>query len=159
MMPIDSPTAIDGARVLVIERVFQAPRAVVFSAWSRVEHLVQWFGPKNFTLPFCEVDFRIGGSYRFCMLSPEGEEHWVWGEYREIVEPERLVFTWNRENSDGQIWSSTVVELGFAEHDGETAFTLRQSSFETTAYRDEHGFGWGQALDRLASFVQGVEKS
>lgn len=158
-MPIDSSTAIAGERVLVIERVFQARRELVFSAWRQVAHLVQWFGPKNFTLPFCEVDFRIGGSYRFCMLSPEGEEHWVWGEYREIVEPERLVFTWNRESPVGEIWSSTVVELSFAEHDGRTAFTLHQSPFETTAYRDEHGFGWGQALERLASLVKTLERN
>ena len=128
---------------------------MVFDAWTKAEHLAHWFGPSGFTLPSCEIDFRVGGSYKFCMRSPEGDDHWVWGEYREVVEPERLVFTWNRgEDARGPLWSSTVVEIGFAEHDGRTAFTLHQSPFETVSYRDEHGFGWGQSLDRLASFVE-----
>ena len=156
-MTNDVSTAPSSERVLVIERVFEAPRTVVFEAWTRAEHLVNWFGPKEFTLPFCEIDFRVGGSYRFCMRSPEDEGHWVWGEYREIVEPERIVFTWNREHPDGEIWSSTIVEVGFAEHNDRTAFTLHQSTFETVPYRDEHGFGWGQALDRLASLVESID--
>jgi len=143
-------------RELVINRNFDAPREVVFSAWTRAEHLGRWFGPKDFTLPSCEIDFREGGSYRFCMRSPEGEDHWVWGEYREIVEPERIVFTWNREATDGKIWSTTVVTLSFIERHGITEFTLSQSLFETTAYRDEHGYGWGQALDRLGEFVESI---
>lgn len=152
---VDS-TAAASDRELVIRRVFDAPREVVFDAWIRAEHLGRWFGPKDFTLPFCEIDFREGGSYRFCMRSPEGEDHWVWGEYREIVEPERIVFTWNREDTGGNIWSSTLVVLSFVERHGNTEFTLRQSLFETTAYRDEHGFGWGQALDRLGEYAETI---
>lgn len=87
------------------------------------------------------------------MRSPEGEDHWVWGEYREIVEPERIVFTWNRENEAGELWSSTVVELTFRQTGSKTALRLRQSLFETVPYRDEHGFVWGQALDRLGLLV------
>lgn len=140
-------------RELVIRRVFDAPREVVFDAWTRAEHLVRWWGPNDFTLPFCEIDFREGGAYRFCMRSPEGEDHWVWGEYREIVEPERIAMTWNRENAAGELWSSTVVTLSFEEHSSRTAFTLHQTLFETVAYRDQHEFGWGQCLDRLGEFV------
>ncbi|MBA3354053.1 MAG: SRPBCC domain-containing protein [Blastocatellia bacterium] len=153
MMTIKGSTATSSDRELVIDRVFDAPRAIVFEAWTRAEHLVRWFGPSEFTLPSCEIDFRIGGSYRFCMRSPEGEDHWVWGEYREIVEPERIVMTWNRDDAKGEIWSSTVVTLSFAEDGGRTSFTLHQSLFETVPYRDEHGIGWGQALDRLDSHV------
>ena len=145
-------------RELVITRVFDAPREIVFAAWTRAEHLVRWFGPKDFTLPSCEIDFRVGGSYRFCMRAPEGEDHPVWGEYQEIVEPERIVFTWNRgDDARGKLWSSTVVEVTFVERNGQTEFTLRQSLFETVPYRDEHGFGWGQALDRLASLVETIQ--
>jgi uncharacterized protein YndB with AHSA1/START domain len=140
-------------RELVINRIFDAPREIVFSAWTRAEHLGRWFGPKDFTLPSCEIDFREGGSYRFCMRSPEGEDHWVWGEYQQIDEPERIVFTWNREDTGGKIWSSTVVTVSFEAHGEKTKFTLTQSLFETTTYRDEHGFGWGQALDRLGEYV------
>ena len=148
-------TAVASDRELVIKRVFGAPRSKVFAAWTEAEYLVRWFGPKNFTLPTCEIDFRVGGSYRFCMRSPEGEDHWVWGEYREIDEPERIVFTWNRgDDARGKLWSSTIAEVTLVERDGQTELTLRQSLFETVPYREEHGFGWGQALDRLASLVE-----
>lgn len=147
-------TAATGARELIITRVFDAPPELVFDAWARSEHLVRWWGPKDFTLPFCELDFRVGGSYRFCMRSPEGENHWVYGEYREIAAPDRIVMTWNRENAAGELWSSTVVTLSFEPAGKGTAFTLYQTLFESVAYRDQHEFGWGQCLDRLGEFVK-----
>ena len=140
-------------RELVIERIFDASPETVFAAWTRAEHLVRWWGPKDFALPFCEIDFRVGGSYRFCMRSPEGEDHWVFGEYRDIVEPERIVMTWNREDVNGEIWSRTVVTVTFLEREGKTSFRLHQTLFETVPYRDEHGFGWNQCLDRLGEYV------
>lgn len=149
---IDTTTAAKD-RELVIRRIFDAPRETVFEAWTRAEHLVRWWGPNDFTLPFCELDFREGGAYRYCMRSPEGEDHWVWGEYREIVRPGRIVMTWNRENAAGELWSSTIVMLSFEVQGARTAFTLYQTPFETVAYRDQHGFGWGQCLDRLGEYV------
>jgi uncharacterized protein YndB with AHSA1/START domain len=144
-------TAID--RELVITRIFDAPRSAVFDAWTRAEHLVHWWGPNDFTLPFCEIDFRVGGSYRFCMRSPEGEDHWVFGEYREIAEPELIVMTWNREDANGEIWSRTIVTVTFLDREDKTVFRLNQTLFETVPYRDEHGFGWNQCLDRLGEYV------
>lgn len=143
-------------RELVINRIFDAPREIVFEAWTSKEHVARWFGPKDFTAPYCAVDFRVGGSYRVCMRSPEGQDHWVSGEYREIVEPSRIVFTWIREDADGKIWSSTVVELTFAEDGDRTVFTLRQGEFETLPYCEEHGFGWNQCLDRFGSYVENL---
>ena len=155
MTATTSPTDTASDRELVIQRVFNAPREIVFKAWTDAQSVAHWFGPKDFTAPFCELDFRVGGKYRICMRSPEGEDHWVWGEYREIVEPDRIVFTWNRgDDSRGKLWSSTVAEVTFVERDGQTEFTLRQSLFETVSYREEHGFGWGQSLDRLGSYVE-----
>ena len=156
MTALTSSTAAASDRELVITRIFDAPREVVFDAWTKAEYLARWFGPSDFTLPFCEIDFRVGGSYRACMRSPQGEDHWVWGEYKEITEPERLVFTWNREDTDGNIWSSTIVELNFVDRDGKTEFTLRQGMFETTPFCEEHSFGWNQCLDRLGEFVASV---
>ena len=141
-------------RTLVIERVFDAPRELVFEVWTKPEHLSRWWGPNDFTLPFCEIDFRPRGRYRFCMRSPEGVDHWVYGEYREIVPPERIVMTWNREDATGKLWSSTVATLTFAKAGSKTAFRLEQSIFETVAYRDQHNGGWTQCLDRLASYVK-----
>jgi len=140
-------------RTLIIERIFDAPPEIVFEAWTKPEHLTKWWGPTAFTLPFCELDFREGGRYRFCMRSPAGEDHWVWGEYKAIEPPERLEFTWNREDADGNIWNSTVVRLTFANADGRTKFTLNQTLFDTTADRDDHNGGWTQCLERLNSYV------
>lgn len=146
-------TAATAERTLIIERLFDAPPEIVFEAWTKPEHLTKWWGPNNFTLPFCELDFRVGGRYRFCMRSPAGEDHWVWGEYKEIERPKRLSFTWNREDAEGNIWNSTTVRLTFADAGGKTKFTLNQTLFDTTADRDDHNGGWTQCLERLNSFV------
>ena len=124
MTAIQGSTAPASDRELVIQRTFNARRETVFEAWTKVEHVVNWFGPSGFTAPVCEIDFRVGGFYRICMRSPEGEDHWVSGEYREIIEHERLVFTWIREDVSGKIWSSTVVELTFEDEGESTQFTL-----------------------------------
>ena len=159
MTALNSSTATASDRELVIQRIFNAPRETVFSAWTKAEHVVNWFGPSGFTAPFCEIDFRIGGSYRICMRSPEGEDHWVWGEYLEIVEPERIVITWNRgEDLRAELWSSTVVELSFETRgDSATQFTLRQAQFETVPYCEEHSIGWNQCLDRLGEYVSEIK--
>lgn len=89
-------------RVLVITRVFDAPRDLVFKAWSEPERLVQWFGPKGFTSTVVgSMDPRPGGAYRFHMRGPGGSDHWVQGVYREIVEPERIVCTYVWTDADG----------------------------------------------------------
>jgi uncharacterized protein YndB with AHSA1/START domain len=144
-------------RELVITRVFDAPRELVFSAFTRPEHVTRWWGPNDFTLPFCEMDFRVGGSYKYCMRSPAGEDHWVWGEYREIAEAERIVFTWERKDLEGNPRSSSVVSLTFEtfeEHEGKTKFTLRQGIFEFADDCAEHYEGWSQSLNRLEIYVE-----
>ena len=79
---------------LVIERVFEAPPALVFKMWSDVEHLVRWHGPEGLALLHCEQDFREGGKWRRCMSSGPGHAHWISGEYREIRPHTRLSFTY-----------------------------------------------------------------
>ena len=159
MTALNSSTATASDRELVIQRIFNAPRETVFNAWTKVEHVVNWFGPSGFTAPFCEIDFRVGGSYRICMRSPEGEDHWVWGEYREIVEPERIVLTWNRgEDYRAELWSSTIVELSFVpKGENATQFTLRQAQFEAVQYCEEHSIGWNQCLDRLGEYLTEIK--
>ncbi len=136
-------------RVLVLHRVFDAPRELVFAAWTRPQHLVRWFGPSHFTLPHCETDFSPGGSYRFCMRAPDGTDHWVWGTYREIVEPARIVFTWNRDPDHETLVTVTLDELG-----DKTKLTLHHANFRTKKDRDEHQGGWTECLERLAAHVE-----
>lgn len=140
-------------RKLVITRVFDAPRRLVFEVWTKPEHLVHWWGPKGFTLPSCQMDFRPGGSYRFCMRSPEGRDYWIQGVFREIVEPERIVFSWAHEDETGKPGHETLVTVTFAEEGEKTKLTLHQAVFESKTSRDEHHDGWTEGLERLAAYV------
>jgi uncharacterized protein YndB with AHSA1/START domain len=138
---------------LLLEREFDAPRDLVFEVWSEPKHLANWWGPNGFSMPFCEVDFRVGCQYRICMRSPEGEDHWLRGEYKVIDQPQRLVFTWLRENADGSVWCDTLVEISFEGAAERTRFRMHQTGFGSAAHRDEHRGGWSECLNRLADYV------
>ena len=142
-----------GERELVITHVFDAPRRLVFKVWAKPEHLAHWWGPKDFTLPACTVDFRPGGTYRFHMRSPEGADHWLQGVYREIVEPERLVFTYAWEDAGGEPGHETLVTVTFEEFGGKTRLTLNQAVFESVTACTEHQSGWTECLNRLAAYL------
>jgi len=140
-------------RTLVLTRTLNAPRELVFEAWSHPMHLVRWWGPTGFTLPHCEQDLREGGKYRFCMRAPDGSDHWVRGEYTHINAPSRLVFTWLREDSEGDIWCDTVVEITLEQRGTTTLLTLNQTTFATVAHCEEHAIGWNECLDRMIAYV------
>jgi len=76
---------------MVVTRVFDAPRELVWKAWTDPKYVMQWWGPKGFTAPFCEMDFRVGGKFLYCMRAPDGQEFWNAGEYHEIVLHEKIV--------------------------------------------------------------------
>jgi uncharacterized protein YndB with AHSA1/START domain len=137
-------------RVLVVTRVFDAPRELVFKMWTDPQHLIHWYGPRGFTLPSCTLDLRPDGNWRSCMRSPEGREYWVHGIFREIVASERLVFTWMHENADGTPGHETLVTVTFDAQGGKTKLTLRQAVFESVKERDSHRGGWTSSLERLA---------
>jgi uncharacterized protein YndB with AHSA1/START domain len=137
-------------RELIVTRIFDAPRALVFEAWTTPEHLVHWWGPKGYTLPFCEVDFRPGGAYRFCMRSAEGNDLWVRGVYREIVVPERIVWTSLREEEPG---SDKLMTIVFEDEGKKTRVTVRQAPFKSVADRDDAVRGWTTSLERLAEHL------
>jgi uncharacterized protein YndB with AHSA1/START domain len=136
-------------RELVITRTFDAPRKVVFAAWTDPEQLKRWWGPKDFTHPVCELDVRPGVVIRIHMRGPDGTVYPMTGVNREIVEPERRVF------------SSSALEVlttvTFAENGGKTELTMRASVTKTTReaapYIKGMEQGWSQSLDRLAKQV------
>jgi uncharacterized protein YndB with AHSA1/START domain len=138
---------------LVISRLIDAPRSLVFAAWTRADHIAAWWGPQGFTTIHCEMDIRVGGSYRFGMRSPRGTEHWKRGTYREIVAPERIVFTFAWEDADGKLGHELLTTVTFAEEGTKTRLTLRQTGFETNAGRDDHSIGWTSCLERFAEYV------
>ncbi len=142
-------------RVLVITRVFDAPRELVFKAWSEPERLVQWFGPKGFTSTVVgSMDPRPGGAYRFHMRGPDESDHWVQGVYREIVEPERIVCTYVWTDATGNSTRpETLLTLTFEEHGQKTKLTLHQAVFESITARDAHEEGWTSSLERLTEYL------
>lgn len=143
-----------GALVIDVTRVFDAPRELVFSAWTQKKHLDRWSAPKEFTIPFSEGDFRPGGIWRCCMRAPDGAEHWVSGVYREIVPNERLVFTHGWE-VNGVRGHETVVTVEFFDQGGRTRMEFRQEGFETVASRDGHAGGWAECFDLLEAQLHG----
>ena len=140
-------------RVLVLHRVFDAPRELVFKAWTEPRHLAHWSCPNGFTLTHCEGDLRPGGAWRSCMRSPEGADLWLSGAYREIVEPERLVFTHTWLGDGGKPGHETLITVTFAERRGKTEMTFRQAVFESVESRDGHRGGWNECFDKLAAYV------
>jgi uncharacterized protein YndB with AHSA1/START domain len=102
------------------------------------------------------MDIRPGGAYRFCMRSPEGLDHWKRGVYREIVEPERIVFTFAWEDVHGEPGHELLTTVTFTEDGTKTRLTLRQATFETAAGRDDHGIGWTSCLERFADYMTSI---
>lgn len=148
------PAAIEPAdRTLVITRLFEAPRSLLFQAWTRKEHLDRWCAPRGFTIPYSEGEFRPGGAWRCCMRSPDGVEHWLSGRYREIVPDELLVFTHAWEDEYGKRGHETLVTVRFADQNGKTKVTFQQGVFELVELRDGHAGGWSECLDRLCDHL------
>jgi uncharacterized protein YndB with AHSA1/START domain len=143
-----------GDRALVIKRILDAPRSRVFAAWVDQDQAAQWWGPRGFTSVSCKMDVRVGGVWRRVMRSPDGVEYCARGVYREIVAPERLVFTYAWERNPEHSLHETLVTLTFADvGDDKTELTLRQAVFETVAARDDHRGGWSGCLDRFAEYL------
>jgi uncharacterized protein YndB with AHSA1/START domain len=141
-------------RVLVITRVFDAPRSLVFKAWTDPEHMVHWFGPRGFTSKVLYSELRPGGTYRIYMRGPEGDDHWTQGVFREIAEPERLVMAGSWADADGNpTGPETLLKITFEDQDGKTRLTLQQSGFDSVTARDAHRGGWNSALDCLAEYL------
>ncbi len=140
-------------RELVVTRVFDAPRDLVFRAWIEPEQAAQWWGPEDFTVVSLEMDVRPGGMWRKCMRSPEGRDYWRQGVYREIVAPERLVFTYVSDDPRGNPGHETLVTVTFADQGAKTLMTLRQTGFESIGARDSHRGGWTSCIERFARFV------
>jgi uncharacterized protein YndB with AHSA1/START domain len=143
--PSDSATLEAGSE-LVITRQFDAPRSVVFKAWTEPEHLVRWLGPKDFSASAVRIDLRPGGAWSAVITSAEGKSYGMAGIYREIAPPDRLVFTfaWDEDKAE-----QMLIALTFRERDGRTEMTFRQTGFRSVESRDSHQGGWNECFDKL----------
>ncbi|MDR7220755.1 SRPBCC domain-containing protein [Aminobacter aminovorans] len=136
--------------VLEFSRVFDAPPALVFRMWSSPEHLCRWWGPKGFTSS-CEThEFRKGGDYH--LLIHGESDNGMSGTFREIVDNQRIVFTFAWDHDPD--WQTLVTVTLKPEGDG-TRLTFRQEPFLDVETRDSHLGGWGECLDRLADALAG----
>jgi uncharacterized protein YndB with AHSA1/START domain len=146
---------------LQLTRVFDAPREVVYRAWTDPNQFKQWFGAAacgGATLESVKVDARVGGKYRLQVRKPDGEYFTSVGVYREVTEPERLVFTWQFEkDGSGTEYGEVeppemVVTVGFKARGKQTQLTLTHEKFGSVESRDRHEEGWKRCLDSLGKF-------
>lgn len=134
-------------------RVFDAPRELVWKAWTESERMKQWSAPNGFTIPVSDGDLRLGGAWRACMRKPDGTDLWLGGVYREIVEPERLVFTHAWDDESGNPGPETIVTVTLVERGGKTEMNFSQSGFESVEEQDGHEGGWTECFERLADHL------
>ena len=146
---------------LILTRVFDAPRELVFKAWTDPGQLAVWWGPHGFTNPRCEWDARPGGLIRVDMRGPDGTVYPMPGEYREIVEPERLVFTTGALDGEGNLMFEMLNTVTFEETGGKTTLTLRthvlRMTEAATRHLDGQEIGWSQSLERLGSLLEQIQ--
>lgn len=137
---------------LEISRLMDAPPALVFRMWAKPEHLVRWLGPKGFTATSERLEFHEGGRYHHFIHGPDGASHGMAGTFREIVVPERIVFTFAWDSTPGE---ETLVTVRLEAEGTRTRLTFRQEPFLDAETRDSHLGGWGECLDRLADAIAG----
>lgn len=147
-------------REIVITRLFNAPRRLVFEAWTTPEHVKHWYGTHDTTLTHCEIDLRIGGKWRYVVSAPDGNDYGFSGVYREITPPERLVYTEGFERMPGHEALVTVI---FEEQDGKTRLTstLLYQSIEDRNAHLQSGMETGmvETLNRLDDHLQSLKNS
>lgn len=146
-------------REITITRVFDAPRALVFRAWTDPKHLAQWWGPHGYTNPVCEIEPRVGGAIRIHMRSPDAVVHKMKGEVREVIPPDRLVFTNIATDDTGNHIIEGFTTVTFADEHGKTRLTLHTRGTAMVEYAAAfiNGMeaGWTQSLERLKALMAG----
>lgn len=135
---------------LIMHRTFDAPRLLVWKAWTESEHLTRWLCPAGFHVLFAENDLRPGGKWRSGMRSPEGEDYIHCGEYLEIEKPSRLVFTHSWERNDLEPRANTKITVVLNERSGKTGMIFIQAGLATEESALSHQGGWSGAFDNLA---------
>jgi uncharacterized protein YndB with AHSA1/START domain/dihydrofolate reductase len=137
--------------------VFHAPPEVVFRAWTDPRQLAEWWGPKGFTNPVCEVDVRVGGAIRIHMRAPNGVVYPMTGVFKEVSEPDRLVFVSSALDEKGNSMFDVLNTILFVNQHGKTRLTLRAEVIRTTAVSAQFlggmEAGWTSSLDRLAGLL------
>lgn len=143
---------------LLIERVFDAPVALVFRIWEKPEHMIRWLGPTGFTCTSLDLDFRPGGAWRACIASAAYGESWMGGVFRVIERDRRIVYTFAWDEGPDQPGVETLITVTFAERDGRTVQRFHQTPFLSIESRDSHISGWTECFDREQAYVEALAR-
>lgn len=150
-------------RELLMTRRFNAPRELVWKAWTDPEHVAKWWGPLGYSVPSCDTDLRVGGKFRLKMRSPDGSIYPACGTYREIVPPERIVIEGMAEDSHpcgGGLPPRAAIIITFSERDGITLLSMltRFESPDRLRAANDNGFSasWEMCLERLGKYVESL---
>jgi uncharacterized protein YndB with AHSA1/START domain len=157
---------------MVITRIFDAPRALVWKAWTDPQYVMQWWGPKGFTAPVCKIDFRVGGKFLCCMKSPDGQEMWNGGEYHEIVPYEKIVYSLYFADSKGN--KVEPEQLGIKHEavedardvvifedfgNGQTKLTMIGNETMEDAKNSGQLEGWNEIFEKVAAVIAGLARA
>ena len=155
---------------LIIKRIFNTNRELAFKVWTDPQHVVHWWGPHGYTVPLCEADFQLGGSFLYCMKSPEGKLYWCKGVYHEIITPQKIVSTIYFSDKEGNKVEPTNYGFGpefpsemldivtFNPLDGnKTDFTLHRNASISISKRYMMDQGWNQTLERFEQYLKKVK--
>ncbi len=150
---------------LVIERIFDAPRELVFKAWTEPERVARWWGPREFSTPVCEIEAKTGGKWRFAMRGPDGRDIWCGGEYRDVVFPELIVTTdYFADENGNPVYAphygmsaefplEMLITVTFEDLGGKTKMTVKHFGLPPTPDGRGANDGWGQSFDKLAEYL------
>ncbi len=146
-----------GDGTVTFTRIFSAPRALVWKAWTDPKMMAQWFGPRSFTCPVCELDVRVGGNLRIVMRGPDGNDYPMIGVFREVVAPERLVFSNIAIDKDGNHLLEGETTVTLTENGGKTTLALATYAVGLVPIAPKMlagmEAGWTQSIDKLGELV------
>jgi uncharacterized protein YndB with AHSA1/START domain len=163
--------ACNGPDAFVITRTFDAPRDLVFKAWTQKEHLMKWFGPKGMPMKAADLDLRPGGTFHYCLALPDGKDMWGKWTFRDIAPPESIVLISSFSDAAGGItthpfakdWPrETLSATTLVEENGKTVLTVRwvpytsSTDAERKVFREGHASmqqGWGGTMEALTAYL------
>lgn len=154
-----------GANTVVITRLFDAPRAAVWKAWTDPVAFMKWWGPKDFMSPVAKMDLRVGGKYHWCMRAPDGKDYWTTGEFLEISPINRLVYSDNFADEKGNVvspgaygmtgkWGKMIVTVTLEDIGKRTKMTVHHTGLPAGEMSDMTSGGWNESFDKLAASLK-----